>query len=59
MVIKLQTVYRNTEIKVFTFACVCVGVCGGGGGQLNHKKGIKVALEGGNYTLLSPTFQPL
>ena len=38
---------------------VCVCVCVGGGGQLNHKKGIKVALEGGNYTLLSPTFQPL
>lgn len=29
------------------------------GVQLNHRKGIKVALEGGNYALLFHTFQPL
>lgn len=53
--------FRGKTLPDHHWVFVRTGLGGGGVGevQLNHKKGIKVALEGGNYTLLFPTFQPL
>lgn len=50
--------FRGKTLPDHDWVFVRTGL-GGGGVQLNHKKGIKVALEGGNYALLFPTFKPL
>lgn len=52
--------FRGKTLPDHHWVFVRTGLGGGVGEvQLNHKKGIKVALEGGNYALLFPTFQPL
>lgn len=56
---KSLLLYSFTPFTDCSMSPMCSSEQGSRGVQLNHKKGIKVALEGGNYALLFPTFQPL